>query len=68
MVQPLRHPVLPLHALRERIAREEEAQDEVNKEKKQVNKRKSRGEQQSVGDTFVCGGVKGERAQREEEC
>ena len=40
MVQPLRHPVLPLHALRERIAREEEAQDEVNKEKKQVNKRK----------------------------
>ena len=39
MVQPLRHPVLPLHALRERIAREEEAQDEVNKET-QVNKRK----------------------------
>ena len=40
MVQPLRHPVLPLHALRERIAREEEAQDEVNKRKKQVNKKK----------------------------
>ena len=31
--------MLPLHALRERIAREEEAQDEVNKET-QVNKRK----------------------------
>ena len=54
MVQPLRHPVLPLHALRERIAREEEAQDEVNKET-QVNKKK-RQTSSKVWVTPLCGG------------
>ena len=53
----------------ERIAREEEAQDEVNKRKKQVNKKKrQKSSKVWVTPLCVCVWVKGERAQRGEEC
>ena len=54
--------MLPLHALRERIAREEEAQDEVNKRKKQVNKKRQKSSKVWVTPLCVCVWVKGERA------
>ena len=53
--------MLPLHALRERIAREEEAQERGKQEEEAGKQEEEAEEQQSVGDT-LCVGVKGERA------